>query len=215
MSGVFLFRRKEVTYLTSAEGGSGDTLLEDEDTTLPTPSDWGWPERGATALDGDGNLLKEMFWIPWETYTLDNDKEGGTTKTVPHFIAIRNEMESLIHIWPPADTSKVGKIVVPYFARILRPSEVNDSELLASKETIEALITGGEAFMMRYRHKNQPQMWIPFMKDFEKTAMKAKAAAHRNQQVFDTWCEPGEVGYDHGRGIGLGSRYLVIDVGGS
>lgn len=214
MAGLYLFRRKEVNYQTAAAGGSGTTLLENDDQTLPTPSDWGWPERSVVAIDSNSNRLKQLFWQPWETFRLISAQDTTSASGIPEFISIRNELEALLHFWPPIDTDSVAEIIVPYYARILRPSEVSDSNLFASNEVIEALITGGEAFMMRFRHKNQPQQWLPFWNDFKDAITMAKGASHRNQQVQDIWAIPGETGYDND-GIGTSnSRFLVIDLEG-
>ena len=212
MSGLYLFRRKEVTYSNAAAGGSGSTLLALGDKELTTPSDWGWPDPSVMAVDSDGNERGEIFWQSWETFRRMATRDTSNANSTPAWIAIRNEMEEVLHIWPPIDTEVIAQIIVPYFARILRPSEVGDSNLYASQEAIEAMIMGGEAYMMRFRHKNQPQMWLPFWKLFEKTVLLARSAAHRNQQVLDTWAFPGETGYDNQAG-NPNSRLLVIDLG--
>ncbi len=210
LSGVFLYRRKVVEY---DQNGTGDLDLTEGDTTITLPSDWGWPEKGVFALDSNGDKHKEIMWLSWETFTELTGNTSGASG-IPEAISIRNEIENLAHVWPPIKTADgdVDRLQVPYFARILRPSEVSDANLLASKETIEALITGGEALMMRFRHKNQPQIWIPFMNDFKVAAHQAKAAAHRNQQVIDSWATLGETGYEGLTKFGDPKTVLVIRV---
>jgi hypothetical protein len=195
LAGVYLYRRKIVTY---DQAGSGDLDLTNGDTSLTLPSDWAWPEKDAYALNSDGDAVGKLTWVGWDVYQAYALRDTTNAEGIPTLISIRNELDALAYVWPPIKTgnSDVDTLQVTYFARLLRPSEVTDSNLYATQETAEALISMGQALMMQFRHKNQPSLWIPFAKEAKEVFRQAKAAAHRNQQVLDTWAYIAEIGYE-------------------
>ena len=173
MAGTFLFRRKENTF----------TSFTAAQATLALPSDWGWPEQPAYALDSGGDIIQRVEWKTWDLLRrrLADDSDTG----VPEFLSILSELDSLIYVAPKIDTASVTSIRVPYFAKIQRISEATSIAL--SPEAREALITGGEFFAMRYRYAKFPQVWRPFQDDFYRAIAGARAAANRwLAQAFST-----------------------------
>lgn len=195
LAGVYLYRRKTVTY---DQNGSGDLDLTNGDTSLNLPSDWAWPEKDAYARNADGDSVGRLLWVPWDTYQRYALRDTSGAEGIPEIISIRSEFDDAAYVWPPIEIGDdyVDTLEVTYFARVERPSELTDATFYATNETIEALITMGQALMMQFRHKNQPSLWVPFMNRALDVFKQAKAAAHRQQQVFDVWAIPGDQGYE-------------------
>ena len=169
MEGVFLYRKLTISYPTSGSFSDGDR-------TLSFPSDWGWPTDPILAFDSDTQLLGRIEWKNWEEFNLQviDPTQTGT----PAYASIKNEKEGLIYLVPAIDASEVDTIVFSYFGRVQRPSE-EDGDLLLTAETREALIAGGEFFIMRYRYAKFPRIWESFYDDFQRAMDGAIAANNR------------------------------------
>lgn len=143
---------------------------------------WGWPYGDAYAISAGlaTSAMKGVLrWEPWNRFRqLDFDL---TTKTaagqVPTTISIQSELfDKKAYLYPTPSAANCY-IHIPYFSKVQRPSE--ESTLLVSDETYEALIQGAQAMMMQYRHASSPQVWTPFMQVFETTLARLRSATHR------------------------------------
>lgn len=203
--GTFLFTRKEVVYTDISAG----------DTTVPIPSDFGWPVDPALTRKTSGIRTGGMTWPSYNTFrqviaTRDSSKVAN--RGTPRHITYKSEYDDNFEFWPPADMEEFDEMVVNYLAPVSRPSEVADQEsvwLLAPVR--EVMLMGGIALMMQFRHRAQPNIWLPFMNDFERWLSKARASAYRRQQVEHAVATPGESPHVSS---GLRSRMLFI-VGGN
>lgn len=181
MSGVLMYRRTEQTY---------DSLTSNQ-TTLERPADWGWPDMGARAYNAAGDLISTLEWLDWDTF---QGLISGTANrdSIPKYLSMRSDFEGNIFLFPFVDPTLVDRIEIPYIRRIERLSETN--EVLATPETREALIVGGEAFVMRHRYARSPNVWMPFWRHFTNAITLAKGAADRYRQVVFTGARPDEDG---------------------
>lgn len=200
MNGIVLFQRREVTF-TPADGA----------TTLALPSDWGWPDDRGFVYDASTRLINIIEWRPWEQFRGLISKTGDTNFSVPAFMSIKTEVnEALIYVYPYISSNKVSSIIIPYFARVSRLSEV--STLTISNEIREGLIRYAEYFVMRYRYKDKPAIWTPFKADAAETMRRAIIAARRSEVGWHLnvdLCESGRVGSPN-ISTPFGVTYLVI-----
>lgn len=168
MYGSYLFRQKEKDFAQTTDFSTGDK-------TVDTPSDWAFPVDPALALDANGDIIQRL---EWKTFDILRHSQGDSdAKGVPLILSMRNELDTAIHVFPAFDVADIETLRVNYLARIQRPSEV--SSLAVTPEAREALISGGQAFMVRYRHLAKPNVWRPMFEDFKDAVMGAKAAANR------------------------------------
>lgn len=182
--GVYLFRLKEAAFTTFNSGES----------TLTLPTDWGWAETDGFVYDEDGNLKSRLTWLAWSEFLLR--KPNATTSStdrngIPQIISFVSEADGLAYYYPYIDSARVSRIVLPYLARVQRISEIaDDSELSLSDEMREALIAGGQAFLMQSRYKDKPAIYSPYFAQFESSVRGAKATAQRRQHVYCGWAKP-------------------------
>ena len=181
MSGLFLFR-------LGAEVEDAPTASQ---STISIPSDWGWPTDPSYASRADGTIINHIEWLAWDQF--QQTKGGSSDAAVPAFAAIQNEFDQVAHVYPAIDTDEVDSVTLAYFTRILRPSEAAD--LYMTPETREALITGGQFFVLQFRYKDKPAIWQPYFKQFEITIQGARGAASRRQNAQHTWARPDESGH--------------------
>jgi hypothetical protein len=189
MAGLMLFNVVEHLYTTSSS-----PAFTDGDTYLTPPSDFAWPTDPVVLLDSEGDLMTYAEWIPWHVFRGLNS--ATVTSQVPKYLSIKNEFENKIHIFPSVDAGSVGTIAVSYFRRIAKPSEARSgTTLYLPDETLEALLTGAEYFLIRHRHKDDPRIARDFYKEFLTTIMQARAAAARRDASHHGWARPDEVGH--------------------
>lgn len=200
MNGVIMFRRTEETYTSLTAGQQ----------TLAFPSGWGFPDDRAYCYDSSNRLLQVMEWRPWEIFRQWIGDLDTTSYGVPVYMSIRSESDAVINLWPFIDTGKVAKIIVPYFQKIQRISEVGT--LTITNEIREALIMYAEFLMMRYRYKDKPGIWKPFKQDGDEAMRRAKIAAQRSESGWHMIATPDETGRlgDPSRNVPFGVVYLVI-----
>ena len=168
MKGIWLVQRTENAYSALTNGQQ----------TLAFPSDWGFPDDRSFAYNADNQLIKVIEWRAWEHFRGFISDTDSTHYSVPDYLSIKSDLsESLIYVWPFIDTSKVSKIIVPYFKRIQTLSEA--TSFSATNEIREALISYAEYLIMRYRYKDKPAIWLPFERDADRVADKAMKAARR------------------------------------
>ena len=166
------------TYLTKLSEHV-PSLVSDA-STVDLPTDWGWPYGNAYVRDTTNDQTKSLInWVDWERFRSMQDQ--ASTVYYPEFCSLRSELDGVIYLYPHINSQVVAnyQLVFPYYARIPRPSEV--TELNVSQEIREALLTGGEAFAMRRRYKDKPQIWKPYWDDFTAAVRLAKAASTRRQ----------------------------------
>jgi hypothetical protein len=199
MSGIYMFRRKTETY---------DSLTADQ-ATLDVPSDWGWPERNPRVFDSSDNPNTHMEWLDWDQFrTRQNATDNSGT---PCIISARNELETTFAIHPGVDLGEVNSIELDYYARVQRPSE--HEEILILPEIREALICGGEAFAVRFRHLTRPRIWEPLWVQFTKAIKLAKGVTWRYRQAVLAQATPVETGHplmDPYSSTGRGTAYIRI-----
>lgn len=171
IAGVYLFRMKEAVFATGTDFNDGDTTL-----TLPT--DWGWPAERAFAYNEDGRILSNIEWVDF-VFLRSRGYNISTHTSAPQLAALRSEFGGHIHLYPAIDADTVETIAVPYYARI--DDIATGSDLQLTPEAREALLTGGIAFMIQYRHSTQPAIWAPYFDDFKDALSRAKAASFRRQ----------------------------------
>jgi len=183
LAGVFMSRRKEVTFDDLTAG----------DSTLALPADWGWPDDGVRVYNSTGKLLTSVEWLDWERFqrSIDDKTPSGANQGPPQWISIRSEADELLHIYPHL-SAEVAEIVVPYMARVQKLTD--DTELSITPEIEECLIMGGEAFYTRHRHLTRPEVWRPLWKDFLNSIIQAKGASWRYRQAVHTNARPDESG---------------------
>jgi hypothetical protein len=187
MAGVYLYRQKDQEYPDANLGGA----FTDAQATLTLPTDWGWAENPARVYDDQGTLVGAPEWVAWDVYQRHAVASTTNAKGVPELLSILSELDESVSLYPSIDTSAVTTITLSYYARLLRPSDATgDSNLYATQETFEALQSGGEAFIMRFRYKDDPRKWKPFMDDFRDTLRGAKAAAARREEAFYGFARP-------------------------
>jgi len=172
--GIFLYRTQRKTY----------TLVEDQ-ATLDLPTDFAWPADPIVGIRAN-KTQTVMAWVPWQEFRLRSD--DSTKKGGPEVISILAEEDDVAHIFPKVQLSAVTSIEMTYYRRLQSLSEA--TEIFITRETREAIITGGEALTMRYRFKDQPRVWEPFMRDFERQMTLAKGAAGRRKKLFQGWARP-------------------------
>ena len=189
-AGIYLHARKEQVYTLAG----GDYSAGSRYVTPPT--DFAWPTFGADrgrCLDSSGKALSVLEWLPWGRFRLEDEIDSSTKTGSPLWVSYLNEFDDRLYLTPGPD-AEVATIRLPYFARIQAPSEVLDAQLLLMPEVREALVTGGEFFMIRYRHADAPAIWVPFRNDFETAIRRARGAAARQAGAFSTLCVPDEIG---------------------
>lgn len=185
MAGIFMFRRKDATYSSLTLGQS----------TLTLPDDWGWPEGFGAAYLSD-ELVGRIDWVAWDIF-LDKQKSLDTTSSSnygsPQYLSLRSELEEVAFVFPYIDTSEVDRLVLPYYSRVQRISEETDTSLLMTPEVRETLLTGGEAFILRYEFPENPQVWLSVWNDFQQTVQGSIGVTARRQKAQNRqgWMRPG------------------------
>lgn len=193
-AGVYLFRLKEEPYTPSSGA-----------TTINLPTDWGWPTDPFTLYDSASRVKGMVEWVPWEYFRAaaqDTSRNG-----VPSIASVKSEHDDTASIHPPVDTAQVSTMKVCYYARVQRPSEVE--EIYLTPETREALIAGGEFYMMRYRYKHQANVWMPFERLFLHAIDRAKGAAARRQGTYHNFAAPDDGFNTADASAGGGGRVFV------
>ena len=201
MNGIVMFQRKESTFSSLTNGQQ----------TLAFPSDWGWPDDRAFVYNGDNKLMAVSEWRPWEIFRGYISDTDSTNYSVPTYMSVKSEVsESVIYVWPFIDTAKVSKIIVPYFAKVSRLSEV--STFTVSNEIREALIQYAEYLVMRYRYKDKPAIWGPFKNTADEAMRKGKTSAQRSEAGWHPHIILDETGRlsDSGSSVPLGVAYIII-----
>lgn len=187
MSGIFAFRQKDATYTTS------DGSLTNGQSSLALPADWAWPLRNP-ALYLASALVGQVEWTSFDRFRefwSDLDTSDTSNYGTPAYLSIRSEIEELAYLWPFVSTADVDTIVVPYYARIQRLSEITDTQVYLTPEAREALVAGGEAYMLRHVHMHEPQIWQPVWQQFLNTITQAKGASkRRNSASLASWAQP-------------------------
>lgn len=178
MFGIWVYTLTEVTY---------DTFTDDQ-TQLTLPDDWGWPYGPARMLDGNGALKGQIAWCDWETFNSFRNVPPAAQPAWPQGITIRSEADGYATISPSLSSSFDGSIVLPYLRRVKRISEVADTnELVLTDEMRECLVAGGQAFLMQFRYKDRPPIWLPYREMFVTTIRGARGAAGRRQYPQHGW----------------------------
>lgn len=182
-AGVYLHQFKEVTYTAAVDYPTAQA-------TLPLPSDWGWPEGRIAIYTGDSPVFHRFAnWVDWHTFlkyrtkTAVSDNSDGK----PKIAAMKSELDDEVHLYPYPDPDEASQIIIPYFSRISRPSEA--ALLFITPEIREALIIGGQAKIMQYRHAKLPNVWRPWVDHFERMIDKVRNADHRRQQALYYWSQ--------------------------
>jgi hypothetical protein len=185
-AGVWLFARKEKSYTSAAaDFAAGSTYVT-------TPNDFAWGSHGGRCLDASGNLVSQLEWLDWAVFKPLADNSPTRTGE-PRYCSILNQFDAKVYVYP-LFSSTVSSFKMPYFARITRPSEETGADLLLTAEAREAMLTGAEAFLMRWRHSAAPAIWKPFMDDFDDRIRIARSASHRQNQLLWSWAKPDEYG---------------------
>jgi len=166
-AGVLLYRQKEASFtgFTSAQA------------TLTKPSDFAWPIDPAYCYDTPGNILSRIEWKTWDVFEATLRNVGDTGR--PTWASLRSPLDDDIYISPLIDPTNVTTIKMAYIARLQRPSEATGSTLRLIPEVREALIRGGEAYVMRLRYAKYPNIWTPFWGQFKESILSAQAADRR------------------------------------
>lgn len=201
MNGIVLTQRKEATF---------DSLTNGQQ-TLTFPSDWGWPSDRTFIYDNSNRLLRVIEWKVWEHFRMLINDTDTTNYGVPEFVSVKSDLtDQLIYVFPFIDSSKVGKIIIPYFTRVSRISEV--STFTALPEIREGIIRYAEFFVMRYRYKDRPAIWGPFKADAVETMRRAIVAARRSEVGWHMGAIPDESGNvgAPGRSVPIGVAYIVV-----
>jgi hypothetical protein len=193
-AGVYMFKRADVTFDSFTLG----------QTTLAAPSDWGWPDAGVRVYNANSELLGVMEWLDWNVFQRQvTSAQNGR----PQWISMASELDSNFSIFPYIDTSDVDSIVIPYISRVSRPSAV--VEMIITPEAREALIRGGEAFVLRRRYASKPAVWLPFWHHFQEAITQAKGSSWRYRQSVHGGAAPMEVGQNHGLAGALNGTALI------
>lgn len=205
LAGVYLYRRKEHDYTLIS-----DPAFTDGASSLVLPSDFGWPTDPFLMLNSDGEVVGGCEWIPWEQ--LRGVMNSTATPGTPSYVSIRDEIgDNRVYLHSPIEADDVATVRLTYLARLQKPSEVagqTDVALVMSDETLEAILTGAEYFIMRHRYKDAPQVWRQFYVDFERCIIHARAAASRQQQAFHMSMRPD--GHMVIPGVGLRPTYIQV-----
>lgn len=162
--GLYVYARTQATY---------DTLVSGQ-TTLPLPTDWGWPMNPVQVFSSDGALTGIVEWMNWDEF--GRRKISGSLVGNPYYISIMDGTVLEAHLYPTIGDG-TATIIVPYARRIPRPS--TSDELLILPETREALITWGQALILQYRYPDKPGVWQPMLADAIRQTQLAKASAAR------------------------------------
>lgn len=186
MQSIWMHRRKEATFTSFTDGQS----------TLTLPSDWGWPDRPVFAYDSDGNQVAHIDWVTWDMMRAAIQTTDTTQqRSVPNYISIRTVMDELLYLFPYINTGSLATIIVPYFTRVLRISEVSDGSLYITKEAREALLTTAQFLIMQRRHAAKPAIWGPWREDAIIAVTLARGAAAREEGMMRPAAAPSEVGF--------------------
>ena len=119
--------------------------------------------------------------------------------SLPRYASLRSVSDEQFHLYPAPDSSEVTTMKVAYAARVQRVSEA--SSIVLIPEAREALITGGEFFMMRLRYAKYPNVWGQFQRDFLSAIDGARAAANRHLAAANMTIFPdfdGQLSYPYG-----------------
>jgi len=204
--GIWFAARSQHTW-TYAASPSSDDEFGDDAQTLTLPDDWAWPALGGLIYDSNGNVLVEPAWTPWNIFreytTRNTDAQSGT----PEMLAIRSPEDGVVYLWPPIDGEKVDRIELPYFRRIA--TFTSQDTLFLTPESREALISGGEYFMVKRRYRTDTQMIATFFSDFQTALSGAKAADARIHRVLSTAIIPMEVSRQVTGNLTPGTTYTV------
>lgn len=174
------------------------TTFNNADRFLTLPNDWGWPACGYGLVYGPTlQLLGQIEWLSWQDFLSRQpslNAQSNLSIGVPEIAAIRSELDNTVYLWPTIDSSRVGQITFPYYAHILRISEVADpADLRLNDEMREALRCGGEYYALMRRYKDRPAIYQPFLVTFTRAIVSAKATAQRYQMHLGNWARPGAI----------------------
>lgn len=198
LAGIYLTGLKEKTWTSFTDGQS----------TVPFPSDMGWPYGPMLLLDENGKVKNRVTWKSYDHFRLE--ARNPTETNEPYFASILGEaIDQTVHLWPAFGSGKSAySLVMPYFTRIQRPSEANT--LYVTDEIRQCLTLGGEAFIMRQRYLEQPAIWTPFWKTFLDAIPQAIASAGRWEA--ETQANGFYLEYDSYPLVypGISTTYLVI-----
>jgi hypothetical protein len=203
MFGIYLFTIREQDYTVT----NGD--LVGNSVTVPMPDDFAWPVDPVEALDSDGVLKATLEWVAWNIFrhrVATQDPTNTNSAGIPTAISFPNVIDQTLHFWQPWKTSAAETLRVAYYARVQRPSEVQDQqEMRITPEAREAMLSMAVALIQQHRRQTQPEMWKPFMNDAERWLTRARGAAQRQQTALHTWIIPDEVAFQ-----AASSRRLII-----
>lgn len=182
IAGIWMSRLTEATYANATGGGSGATLLTNEQRTLTLPSDWGWAYGIPQIYNSDNDMVGNMGWLSWDDFLNYRATRLSTDEQVPEVLSIRNEHDGTAEVYPPIDTTSMQTLIVPYLARIQVPSSTG--VIYLTEQAREALRTGGIAFAMQYQHRDQPEIWRPYVSDFNRVLQAAIGADNRREDSY-------------------------------
>jgi len=204
--GIWFAARSQHTW-TYAASPSSDDEFGDDAQTLTLPDDWAWPARGGLIYDEDGNVLAEPSWTPWHVFraytTRNTDSQSGT----PKMLSVRSPEDGTVYVWPPIDGDTVKRIELPYFRRIA--TFTSQDTLFLTPESREALIAGGEFFLVKQRYRDNPAVVAAFWTDFQTAVSGAKAADARLHRVLDGGAIPMEVSRSANVNVAGATTYTV------
>lgn len=171
MAGIGLCQVREFTATTFTVG---QYTLD-----ISSLTDWLSPWGNVLLYGTDGGIGQEVYWVPWGRLRETQDQYAPTTTDVPEYCSIQYPDQQLIHFNTTLDPGVIGRVVVPYMARVPRPSRA--SSLAVPEEVLEALQEGATYFLMRQRFKNQPPIWLPYERTFAAALLGAKQSVNRVQ----------------------------------
>jgi hypothetical protein len=180
--GSFLFRQKEASFTGFTAGQA----------TLTKPSDWAWPIDPAYCYDSGGNILSRIEWKTWDIF--EGTLRFASNVGRPAYASLRSPLDDDIYVSPVIGAADLSSIKMSYLARLQRPSEATGATIKLTPEAREALIRGGEAYLMRLRYAKYPNIWGPFWAQFEKAISTAQAADRRWLAAAHPSAQPEMVG---------------------
>ena len=205
-AGIWLAART-VGAWTVAASPSSDSEYADGAESLTLPSDWAWPALGALLYDSSGNVAGSPTWESWHVYRSYTTRNTSSQAGTPEILCIRSPEEQTVYLWPPVDGEAITRIELPYYRRIA--TFTSQDTLFLSPESREALIAGGEYFVMKRRHKTNPAVLAAFFQDFQVALRGAKAADERANRVIGARVIPLEVSWGGLGNIQPGTSYTI------
>ncbi len=189
-AGIWLSARTVATW-TYAASSPGETEFTDDAEVLSLPDDWAWPARGAKVYDEDGNVVKFPAWAPWFLFRSYTSRNTSSASGIPELLSIASPEDDEVHLWPPIDGDTVRRIEIPYFRRVAAFG--SQDTLFLTPEMREALVAGGEYFVVKRKHRDNPAVVATFWRDFQEALRGARQAAARIDRVTDSGIIPMEV----------------------